>query len=208
MGIKNKENFRYYYKLEAENNRCPCGPGSDPDIVKQFGTIVFIEDIVRTYRIKSISDCPCGLFENWIHMVDLTNVNYSGYDINDLAIERNKKNNPGIPFFEFDLVNEILPATDIIICRDCFFHLSTSFVLSALENFRASGSTYLLTTNHPQLSVNGDLNAKGLAQEAGFRFINLEISPFNLGRPIETHDEEVSKYVRGGNDRQLSLWRL
>lgn len=208
MGIKNKETFKYHYNLEVDNNRCPCGPGSDSNLVKQAGTIDFINSMIEKYQIRSISDCPCGLFENWMYLVNLTNVEYVGYDINDIAIERNKKNNPNLSFFEFDMVNDKISHTDLIICRDCLFHLSNDFVLSTIKNFRDSGSIYLLATEHNWVVVNGDLTEEELYREAGFRYINLEIEPFNLGQPIEIHNEEVWRQRESGHNRQMSLWKI
>jgi hypothetical protein len=142
-----------------------------------------------------------------MYLIDLTNVVYRGYDINDLAIERNKQYHPEWNFFEIDLVNEILPKADLIICRDCLFHLSNDFVLRAIKNFRDSGSTYLLATEHRWLKVNVDLNKEELEREAGFRQINIEIAPYNMGLPIEIHNEELWASREGGN-RQMSLWKL
>lgn len=207
MGIKNKETFKYHYNLEVSNNRCACGPGSDGLQVKNAGTIDFINNMIKKYNIRSISDCPCGLFENWMYMVDLSNVEYIGYDINDLAIDRNKRVHPEKMFIEFDLVNEILPKTDLIICRDCLFHLSNDFVFKALKNFKKSGSTYLLATEHNWVSVNTELTSDELKCEAGFRQINIEIEPYNMGTPIEVHNEELWRQREGGN-RQISLWKL
>jgi len=208
MSIKNKKTFKHSYNLELDNNRCSCGPGSDGELVKKSGTIEFINNIIKKYKIKSISDCPCGLFENWMRFVDLTNVKYTGYDINDLAIERNKKNNPDLSFFEFDIVDDKLPYADLVICRDCLFHLPDSFVLGAIENFYNSGSAYLLATDYSWVEVNTDLTKEELELECGFRFINLEIKPFNLGSTIEIHNEEVWREYEGGHNRQMALWRL
>lgn len=208
MGIKNKENFRYHYELETNNNRCACGPGSEGEKVRQAGTIDFINSVIKKYSIKSISDCPCGLFENWMYMVNLDSIEYIGYDINDLAIKRNKEVNSNKLFIELDLVNEVLPMADLIICRDCLFHLPNAFVVSAIKNFKESGSTYLLATEHRWIKNNIELTPEELSREAGFRQINIEIEPFNLGEPIEIHNEEVWKYYEQGNNRQLSLWKL
>lgn len=207
MGIKNKENFKYHYILETNNNRCACGPGSDGQKVKQAGTIDFINSVINKYNIKTINDCPCGLFENWMYMVDLADVTYVGYDINDLAIKRNKEVNPNYSFIEFDLVNEILPTADLIICRDCFFHLPNIFVTKALANFYNSGSRYLLATEHRWVKNNTDLTAAELEREAGYRNINIEIAPYNMGEPIAVHTEELWATREGGN-RHLSLWKI
>lgn len=208
MGIKNKENFRYHYNLEVSNNRCPCGPGSDSKFVVQAGTIDFIESIIKKYNIQSINDCACGVFENWMSLLDLSGVQYTGYDINDLAVNRNRKDYPHIQFYELDLVNEQVPYADLIICRDCLFHLSNSFVNSILTNFINSGAKYLLSTQHNWLDKNPDLTPKELENEAGFRLINLEINPFSLGIPIELHEENVLDYYNVGNDRQMGLWQI
>lgn len=208
VGKKNKETFKYHYNLEVSNDRCPHGPGSDSKLVKQSGTIEFINNLIKKYDIKSINDCPSGLFNNWIYLVDLAEVKYSGYDINDIVVRRNIEEHPEISFFEFDLVNEILPYADMVICRDCFFHLPSSFVINAIKNFTDSGAKYLLATEHNWVETNTDLTATELECEAGFRFINLEINPYNLGMPLEIHDEEVWRFYESGNNRQLSLWKL
>ena len=145
------------------------------------------------------------VFDN---LLNLSEINYVGYDINDLAIERNRKNNSSITFVEFDMVNEVLPYADLIICRDCFFHLSNNFVLKVLNNFKLSGSKYLLATNHEQLDSNTDLTQKELDKEAGFRLINIRIAPFNFSESLEVHTEEITKYCLHGNDRQMVLWKL
>lgn len=207
MGIKNKENFRYHYNLEVSNNRCACGPGSEGIKVKEAGTIDFINTIIKKYNIKSINDSPCGLFENWMYMIDLEGIYYVGYDINDLAIKRNKEQYPDKYFVEFDIVNEILPTADLIICRDCLFHLSNDFVIKSLKNFYDSGSKYLLATEHRYIKNNVDLTPSELINEAGYRPLNIEIPPYNMGMPIEIHNEELWASREGGN-RQMSLWKI
>jgi len=208
MGSKNKENFIYHYNLEVSNNRPPCGPGSEHSFIERSGTVTFLNTVIKKYNIKSINDCPSGLLSNWMHLVDFKDVDYVGYDINPLAVERNKKEFPAISFFEFDLVNEILPTADLIICRDCFFHLSNNFVSKGLENFRKSGTKYLLSTSHYWLGKNNELTKKELDIEAGYRHLNLEIAPYNMGSPLEIHIEGGWTPLDAGNNRQLSLWKL
>lgn len=208
MGLKNKENFIYHYKLETSANRCACGPGSESKFLKGSGTIDFIGKLINRYNIKSINDCGCGLFENWMCLIDLSEIKYIGYDINPLAIARNKFKFPEYEFFEFDIVNEITPYADLIICRDCLFHLPNDFNIKALNNFRKSKAKYLLSTEHDWLKSNKDLTSEELENEAGFRLLNLEIEPYNLGKPLEIHFENIKPYFPEGNNRQMSLWRI
>ena len=210
MGIKNKENFRYHYKLEVSKGECPCGPGSRSDFLEWTGTIAYINNILSKYNIKSINDCPCGVFSNWAYLLDLDGIKYTGYDINDLAVGQNKKEYPDINFFELDLVNEDVPYADLILCKDCLFHLSNDFSLKILDNFKRSGSRYLLATNHDKLLLNKELTPAELKREAGFKETNIIITPFNMGEPIETHTEKVGEFfgAKEENDHELSLWKL
>lgn len=201
--MKMKDTHKYYYELALKNEAPPCGDGSVYEDVVKEGTINYIDSIVKKYNIKSINDCPCGLYENWIYSLefDKKGIDYVGYDINDLIIARNKTKFPAIRFIEFNMCEQQLPRSDLIICRDCLFHLPNQFVIAALDNFRLSGSTYLLATEQRWVTQNKELTQEELNNESGNKPINLEIVPFNLGRPLEFHDEKLW-------NRSLSLWRL
>lgn len=202
-----EKSHEYYYKLAVKNGTCPCGDGSILELVIKAGTISYLNKLIERYNIKSISDCPCGLYENWIFKLDLPkkDVKYIGYDINPSAIKRNKKMFSEIDFVKFNMCNEILPKTDLIICRDCLFHLPNDFIIETLNNFKKSKSTYLLATSQDQIKVNLDLSPNELKVGAGNRCINLEIEPFNMGEPLEIHDE-TSIDDRGL--RSMLLWKI
>lgn len=202
-----KETHKFYYELAIKNNMPPCGTGSVANSVLKVGTIDYIKNLIVRFKIKSISDCPSGLYENWMYLVDPISLGstYIGYDINDLVVTRNKENYPLIEFNEFNMVEEILPKKDLIICRDCLFHLPNLFVINTLDNFKKSGSTYLLATEQRWVKVNNELSSSELVNESGNKPINLEIEPFNLGLPIEYHDE-IGIDDRGV--RSMSLWKI
>jgi hypothetical protein len=48
---------------------------------------------------------------------------------------------------QFDITKEILEKSDLILCRHVLNHLSIDFSTCAINNFKASGSKYLLITN-------------------------------------------------------------
>jgi hypothetical protein len=202
-----KETHKYYYELAVKSNKPPCGDGSIAASVIREGTVGYIRDLIVRLDIKSINDCPSGLYENWMNLVDPPGlgVKYKGYDINDFVVERNKKNYPDLEFFEINMCEEILPEADLIICRDCLFHLPNQFVINTLNNFKKSGSVYLLATEQRWLNTNIELTPQELSNESGNKPINLEIEPFNLGAPIEFHDE---KTIDSRGVRSLSLWKL
>ncbi len=188
------------WKHYTKQKKCPCGVGST--VSSTIRVRAFIAKVFKKYNIKTVSDAPCGQYDLWTHLVDWQDVMYTGYDINEELIEHNKERYPDIQFFRFDIVKEILPRTDLIICRDCLFHLSDAFIAKALENFKESGSTYLMTPTYNWVDQNTDLNRKELAQEYGYRPINLVLPPYDMGPYMDSTFEPSCK------KRTVGLWRL
>ena len=155
---------------------------------------------MRRFGVRTLTDIPCGDF-NWMREVNLAEVDYLGADIVPELIAANtqKYARPGIRFDCLDLMTDTLDRVDLILCRDCLFHYTNSFILKALGRIKASGSTYLLTTTFPGLEKNAELESIGL-----FRPVNLECPPFDLPEPLARIDERHG--IAGG--KVLSLWRL
>jgi hypothetical protein len=77
-------------------------------------------------------------------------------------------------------------------------HLSYQDIGAMLENFRRSGSTWLLTTNSP-----GQVANINQFTSLRWRYLNLTRPPFNFPEPVETvadHDNDPGL--------QISLWRI
>ena len=110
----------------------PCGSGSEKGRTKHI--IKCLREVVKNYNIQSISDAGAG--DLYWFPKDL-NVDYKGYDL----FPRHEE------VIEFDMTKEVLPKTDLILCRFVLNHLSVRMVKDSLENFKKSGSTYLLITN-------------------------------------------------------------
>jgi hypothetical protein len=156
--------------------------------------------LVEDYGIASIIDAPCGDF-NWIKPLT-ERVKYVGVDLVPEVIEIARSRGK-FKFWVADIISDILPRRDLILCRDCLVHLTAELALVALRNFAESGSEYLLTTTFP------DVTANGAGSIGGWRPINLELEPFNLPAPVEVIIERPSlppneKYGR----KALGLWRL
>ena len=133
-----KEFCRAAYTLAISNDQNPCGSGSDGKLVVEVGTVDYIKNLVARYNIVSVNDSPCGVYNNWMNLVDLPNmgVKYVGYDVNDLVIERNKKEHPELEFIESNICEDPQPKCDLIICRDFLFHLPNQLVINTLNNFK------------------------------------------------------------------------
>jgi hypothetical protein len=183
----------------------PCGDGSTYEVTANVRR--FIEDTIEKYSIKSVSDAPCGDFSLWMYDVNYKDVTYVGYDLNGELTAQNAKRYLNKKFIEFDIVEQILPKTDLIICRDCLFHLNLEEGTKVIENFKQSGSTYLMSTTFNLVLENIELPPENHKTSGiyGYREINLELSPYNLGTPLKIIDEwiEITKTLR-----QVGLWRL
>lgn len=186
---------------EWEKNKMsfPCGIGSTMSATDKIRE--FISDVINKYHIDSISDAACGDF-SWMNMVDLDTVRYVGYDINTKMLSENRVKYPAVKFVDFDIINGILPKTDLIICRDCLFHLPTGHILNAINNFKQSESKYLIASTFEWVKENKNLNDIELEREYGFRHINLNITPFDLGDYIDSISEIQF------DDRTVGLWNI
>jgi len=158
--------------------------------------------IFKEYSIKTVFDAPCGDF-NWMrHVVQGGEVSYIGGDIvKPLVDELNRKyRSDRIVFIHFDLVKQVPPDADLMICRDCLFHLSFDDARSVLENFSKSNVKYLLTTthaNHGRQFVNKDIST------GDFRLIDLFSQPFSLpAEPLLMVDDWISP----DPERRMCLW--
>ncbi len=142
--------------------------------------------------IKTFVDAPCGDF-NWMRLVlSKVQINYIGLDIVDKVIEQNKilHSSNHIKFEVANICEDNLPDCDIIMVRDCLFHLSYEDINNFLINLSKTNYKYLLTTTH---KVNQ--NFKNLNIETGaFRLIDLFSYPFFFDkRKVKARVEDFPK---------------
>lgn len=169
----------------ARDHETVNGPGSTVDMTAALRN--FLADVIKWHNIRSILDAPCGDW-NWMRHVDLTDVKYTGWDVEPTTIELNDKR---WPQHEFSVKNLLtarrIPTVDLIICRDFLIHLPNKQIDQIVDKFTKSGSRFLLATNHPHASNDVDLAPGG---EEGFaaywqRHVDLEAPPFSLGGRVE-----------------------
>lgn len=134
--------------------------------------------LISQFNIKKIFDAPCGDF-NWMRiLLSELNVQYIGADIVKELIESHKANyeNETIKFVSLDLISDNFPDSDLMICRDCLFHLSFEDIFKVLRNFINSEIPYLLTTTHKNIDnfENKDIKT------GDFRLIDLFTAPFGF----------------------------
>jgi hypothetical protein len=126
------------------------------------------------------------------------NVKYTGGDIVDQVIESNRVNysSDRNNFVSINIIDDKLPASDLMICRDCLFHFSDSDIRKFLNNFVNSDIKYLLTTTH-MCPYNQDV------ETGGYRSLNLFESPWNF-----TNDYlySIEDWIPGFEPRWMCLW--
>lgn len=197
-GKKRNHVFSNIYK---QNHWADAESVSGPGSTLQNTTLIrdALPQIIKKYRVKTMLDIPCGDF-NWMQKIDLSQVSYTGMDIVPDLIKRNTMNFSGEnrKFMVADLVEDKLPKSDLIFCRDCLVHLSFMDIHAAIASMKRSQSTYLLTTSFTDHS-NFDIVT------GNWRQINLQTTPFNLPPPLEIFTEGEA----GENkDKSMALWRL
>ena len=119
-----EERFQHIYKSnhwsEAES---VSGPGSTLEETEPLRRE--LPSLLRELGATSMLDLPCGDF-HWMQHTNLAGIDYIGGDLVGSLIERNQAKHAcdGVEFRKIDLVNDTLPAVDVILCRDCLVHLS------------------------------------------------------------------------------------
>ncbi|MCX4159623.1 MULTISPECIES: class I SAM-dependent methyltransferase [Paraburkholderia] len=169
--------------------------------------------LLRRFGVTSMLDIPCGDF-NWMRHVDLGGIEYVGADIVPDLVTRNQAvyGAPGRHFMHLNLLNDPLPDTSLIFCRDCLFHFSHADVLRALATFAKTQARYLLTTTFVYRSYPRNMNIV----TGQWTPINLEMPPYELDAPlallVEGSNENISYGPEIGtvpqSDRCLGLWDM
>ncbi|MEM7102865.1 MAG: class I SAM-dependent methyltransferase [Bacteroidota bacterium] len=161
-----------------------------------------LPELFRKYNISSLLDAPCGDF-TWMQHVDLAGVNYIGGDIVGTLINNNqiKYATPRRQFIQLNLIEDQLPKSNLLFCRDCFVHFSNDHIRQSLDNIKAAKIKYLLVTTFTDTRVNKDI----LTGE--WRRVNLEKPPFNL-TPIDIINEKCPEGEGKFSDKSLMLVKL
>lgn len=173
------------------------GPGSSLAYTKNLRAK--LPKLISDYKIKSVFDAPCGDL-NWMkYLLPKLSIKYIGGDIIKDLIDQHKKffENETIKFVHINLIEEKFPKVDLMICRDCLFHLSYKDIKGVLQNFIKAEIKYLLTTTFIEGRPHRDIIS------GDFRRLNLFQEPFSFNKnPLERIDDSIYPYPC----RQICLW--
>ncbi len=172
------------------------GPGSEVSATNSVRA--HLPAIFETFLVKSILDAPCGDF-NWMKLVDFPDhISYTGADIVRSVVDESNSRygSPSRKFIALNISRDPLPSVDLLLCRDCLFHLSYEDIFSTLNNFLSSEIRLLLTTSH---NVDADHSNSDI-RTGDCRNIDLFKPPFCFPREVLYRIEEDD------GSRQLCLW--
>ena len=160
--------------------------------------------LLKDLGVRHLLDVPCGDW-NWMRHVDLGDIQYTGGDIVHTIVDRNNElyGNERRQFKRLNIVTGPLPEADLIFCRDCLVHLNFADGLAALDQFRKSGTKWLLTTTFSDRESNEDLYEGDI-----WRPLNLEKKPYSLPKAERYINEGCTEGDNMYGDKCLGLWRL
>lgn len=172
-----KDRFTMIYDTNYwSSNESVSGEGSELRNTEKLR--LKLKSIVSDYNINKIVDAPCGDF-NWMsEFLKEQDVDYIGIDIVDQLICQNERTygSDKINFIVGDITSMNIPQCDLIIIRDCLFHLSFSHIDQVLRNLSKTHYKYLLITSHKN-----QVDVKNYDIESGdFRCLDLFSPPCNF----------------------------
>jgi hypothetical protein len=190
--------FQVAYALELWGS-AECGSGVGSELAATQNARAYLPELFQRLHVSKFLDAPCGDW-NWMRRVDLSGVDYVGADVVSALVAKNNQQyaRTGVRFIHADLTKDDLPTVDLIMCRDCWVHLSFQDIAAMLKNFRRTGATWLLVSNTPGQDRNQN-------QRTGieWRFLNLRLPPFNFPPEIESRSDHYPD-----EPSPLTLWRL
>jgi hypothetical protein len=176
-----KKNIQEIFTSIYENNtwissESRSGPGSEEAYTKDLR--LWLLEIIPKYNIKSMVDAPCGDF-NWMKLVlPNLNIDYIGLDIVESLIVSNNQRymKDNVKFLVCDICEDFIPECDLLMVRDCLFHLSFEDTDKFLKNISKVKFKYLLTTTHtvPETCTNKDI------ETGGFRVFDIFKPPYKF----------------------------
>jgi hypothetical protein len=195
--------FNFIYKNNIWGDVSLSGFSSSKNVVSNL--IVNLNMIIKKYKISRILDVSCGYFD-WMESVDLDGVEYIGVDASDYIIGKNINDHGSESrfFLHKNMIFDLLPMVDLVVCKDVLEGLPDDDVLLSIENIKKTKSSYLLISDSPFCLENEsrfDLSAYKT------RKLNLSISPFFFPKPMESFpfSENSGTWL---DDRHMNLYDL
>jgi len=164
-----------------------------------------LPELMKQFEVSVLLDAPCGDF-TWMKDVPLGVDRYIGGDIVPALIQdvRDAYAQAGREFIVLNLLEDELPACDMLFCRDCMLHLAYRDQKKLLENLKRSEFKYVMLSTFPKAEYNRDI----VTGEA--RQINLLVQPICLPEPIlsvpDNSPKEPNRAMGVWSREQIDSW--
>jgi hypothetical protein len=192
---------RIYTNNEFQGNESRSGWGSDPPYTKRL--LHELPTILSKLAVRSLVDAPCGDMY-WMRHLKARLSSYIGVDIVPELIHTLKAQAwpPEFHFQVGNIITDILPTADALLCRDCLVHLPFSDIAQATHLFRRAGFRYVIATTYTNQPQNDDCKL------GEWRPLDMSGRPFSWGKPLllfrEFPPEDTSWYA----NKHLGVWLL
>ena len=191
---------QFVARKRKDNHESLSGPGSH--IVNTTEIVDTLNTFIADNNIQSILDLGCGDW-NWFKKINIQNAKYIGWDACDQMIADNSKfyGCANITFETKDIVTENYPYSDLIICRDVLFHMTTDLSMHILEKVKSS-CKYFICTSFNDVPEN-------IPHKRGWGFykINTNIQPFNMEQYIISTTPE-HRNNHSGYHRYINIYQI
>jgi hypothetical protein len=199
-----EERFTLIYRWNAWGSQeSRSGEGSTLEYTRNLRRE--LHTLVEERGIRRLLDAPCGDF-HWMrrflddHAARHAPLEYVGGDIVKPLVEDNvrKHGTARVRFVHLDITRDALPGADLMLCRDCLFHLSFADTAAFFDNFLRSGIPLLLTSTHVSRGeiANHDITT------GDFRKIDLLAAPYGLPEPLL----RIEDWEAPNPERHMCLW--
>lgn len=158
-------------------------------------------EVLKQLKIESLVDAPCGDM-HWMRHLGYQFDKYVGIDMVPAVIAslHDRPAPSGYHFQVGNIVSDVLPVADALLCRDCLVHLPFKEIHEAMRLWKLAGFRYIMTTTFPRHTENVD------CRPGGWRALNLQAAPFNWPAPdiiVPDNDGLGAPF----DDKCLGVWR-
>jgi SAM-dependent methyltransferase len=138
----------------------------------------YLETFMKDHNIKSVVDAGCGDWE-FSQKIDWTGIDYKGYDIVAAVVEGNKQKHakPNVQFFVGNIVEDDLPAADLLVSKHVLQHIPNGDVQKFLHKQLKKYKHVILTNGVNAINLSG---ANTDIQPGGYRELDITRPPFNV----------------------------
>lgn len=204
MSNSAKENFSYIYEKKYwGEGETVSGSGSTmayTEILRQK-----LPKIYENFNVKTVLDAPCGDF-NWMRSVveQTPDIQYIGADIVPQLVKDNHQKicQNNVKFMELDITQDKLPRADIMIVRDCLFHLPNAMIRDFIYNFLSSDIPLLFTSSYYDDSY-PQAQQTEIQKPGDWFYLNLMNPPWNFPPDVLYLVED---WIPGYIPRRMYLW--